>query len=375
MRRRDALGAQVFANIDLESGREVMDAIRSEIGQLIAQETALAQERETRAEYGALMSSLALGLGLLMSSLSIALLFHGMKSEIRLRRRAEEEVQAVNEHLEERVRERTTQIAHAQAEAEVTAAKLAQALELADAASASKSLFFANMSHELRTPLNAIIGFSEMMHGETFGPLGNERYRDYALNVKNSGQHLLGMVNDILDLTRIDSARMEIKDEEVDVDEAIRAALTLVEYQAAKGPVALHADVTVGHARLLADPKRLKQILLNLLTNAIKFTPPGGEVRIDARLGEAGLVIRVSDTGIGMSEEQIPLALERFGQIDSRLSRRYEGTGLGLPLTKSLVELHGGALHLESRLGKGTTVTVTFPPFRVRNASAPRAVA
>jgi signal transduction histidine kinase len=368
LRRRDQLGVRAIGSIDLEGGRTMMDTVRDQFAQVIEEETALAREREARAEYDALLSSLALGLGLVVSSIAIGVLFHGMQGEVRRRRMAEAQAQAINETLEQRVRKRTAQIAQAQAEAEVNAAKLAHALELADAAAESKSLFFANMSHELRTPLNAIIGFSEMMHGEVFGPLGNDRYREYILNVKNSGTHLLGMVNDILDLTRYDSGRMTLREEELDVEEAIRSALSLVEYQAAKAQLKLDAHLAVGGISCKADAKRLKQILVNLLSNAIKFTPAGGEVRIAARPTEAGLVIAVTDTGIGMSEDQIPMALERFGQIDSKLSRKYEGTGLGLPLTKCLVELHGGTLVLESQLGAGTTATVTFPPERVIRA-------
>jgi signal transduction histidine kinase len=252
-------------------------------------------------------------------------------------------------------------------------AQLIESKEAAEASSHAKSNFLANMSHELRTPLNAIIGFAELLETETFGPLGSPRYREYSGVIRDSGRHLLGLINDVLDLSRLDAGRTELVEESLGVDQLAETVLTMVEQQAATNGVTLAKDVTRGLPLLRADPKRVRQILLNLLSNAVKFTPSGGTVTLRASLNILGeLSIVVADTGIGMAPQDIPKALERFGQVDSKLTRKFEGAGLGLPLAKQLMELHGGTLTLASTLNAGTVVTVTFPVDRLVRESVAR---
>jgi signal transduction histidine kinase len=248
---------------------------------------------------------------------------------------------------------------------EATSADLQTALNVAATASQAKSQFLATMSHELRTPLNAIIGFSEMLAGETFGPLGDERYPDYARSIHASGRHLLQLINDILDFTRLDAGRLELHDEEIDLGDLVADTLRMIELEAARAGIVLEIALDDDLPLLRADARRVRQVLLNLLSNAVKFTPRGGAVRLTAISRGSELDIVIADTGIGIAAEDIPRALERFGQVDSSLSRKYEGTGLGLPLARRLMELHGGRLDLESAVGIGTTVTANFPGERL----------
>jgi signal transduction histidine kinase len=263
------------------------------------------------------------------------------------------------------VDQHVSEIEAAKRELESTAAQLQRALVAADAANYAKSQFLATMSHELRTPLNAVIGFAELLKNETLGPVGCEQYRNYAADIFNSGKHLLGMINDILDLAKLDSGHLELSEEVVDLKEAVNACLRIVEPQAEKAQVRLSAALEAHLPRLRADSRRLKQILINLLSNAVKFTPEGGSITVSAACCDGGVVLRVADTGIGIAPEDMPTALARFGQIDSAFSRKYEGSGLGLPLVKQLVELHGGTLSIESEVGVGTIVSVFFPAERV----------
>ena len=252
-------------------------------------------------------------------------------------------------------------------------AQLIDSKEAAEASSHAKSNFLANMSHELRTPLNAIIGFAELLETETFGPLGSPRYREYAGVIRGSGRHLLGLINDVLDLSRLDAGRTELAEENLTIDHVAETVLTMMEQQATTNGVTLAMDVPRGLPLLRADAKRVRQILLNLLSNAVKFTPSGGTVTLRASLNILGeLSLIVADTGIGMAPQDIPKALERFGQVDSKLTRKFEGAGLGLPLAKQLTELHGGTLTLTSSLNAGTIVTVTFPVDRLVKESASR---
>ena len=244
--------------------------------------------------------------------------------------------------------------------------ELREAVQQAQAADRAKSEFLANMSHELRTPLNAVIAFSEIIKDETFGPSDRARYRDYANDIKNSGQHLLEIINDILDISKIESGTDELHEERIEIPRIISSALKLVEQRAVQGGIKLEFELPDQQLTLRADERKLKQILVNLLSNAVKFTDPGGEVTLRAwcRL-DSGYVFQITDTGIGIAPQDIRKVLSRFGQADEGLNRRYEGTGLGLPLTKALVEQHGGTLVLQSKAGVGTTATVRFPATRI----------
>ena len=236
----------------------------------------------------------------------------------------------------------------------------------ARAADRAKSEFLAAMSHELRTPLNAVLGFSEIIKNETFGPVGSVQYRDYAEDIHHSGQHLLSLINDILDLSKIESGKDELAEDHLEIPEIVRSTLKLVEHRVEQGGIELNLDLADQLPVLRADERKLKQILVNLLANAIKFTKPGGTVTIRVWCRrDSGCVIQIADTGIGIAPKDIPKALSQFGQVDSDLNREYDGTGLGLPLTKALVELHGGSLDLQSEVGAGTTVTVRFPAERI----------
>jgi signal transduction histidine kinase len=216
------------------------------------------------------------------------------------------------------------------------------------------------MSHELRTPLNAVIGFSEIMEQKLYGGI-DRRYHEYSTLIRESGQHLLSIINDILDIAKLQSGKTELRLELVDVAQVIGEALRLVSEQAQSALIALDWESRGGLRPIEADIVRLRQVLLNLLSNAIKFTPEGGRVVIRARM-DGGLVrIDVRDTGIGMAREDIPKALEPFGQIDNALTRQQQGTGLGLPLAKNLVELHGGRFEIASEPGAGTEVSILFP--------------
>jgi len=243
---------------------------------------------------------------------------------------------------------------------------LLQAKEQADFANRSKSEFLANMSHELRTPLNAIIGFAEIIKDQLFGPVGQTQYVEYAKDIYDSGGLLLSLINDILDMSKIEAGKRELAEIDLDMAKLVRSVGVLVDSRAKLGKVRMHWEVPKDLPHLRGEERALKQILTNLLTNAIKFTPEGGTVTIGAALDQSGnMRISVTDTGIGIAAEDIAVALAPFGQIESALSRKHQGTGLGLPLTKALVELHGGVLDLQSKLGEGTTVTLIFPADRV----------
>jgi len=247
-----------------------------------------------------------------------------------------------------------------------------KAKEVADFANRSKSEFLAMMSHELRTPLNAVIGFSEIIHTEAFGPVGNEKYRTYGEDINKSANHLLSLINDILDLSKIESGNLAVQQAPVEVPQAVKAVETLVRDRAIRGDVTLNFDCPRATPWLMADELKLKQMLANLLSNAIKFTEPGGEAYLKVRCDYGkGYVFEVGDTGVGMEADDIPKALAPFVQVDSSLSRRHEGTGLGLPLTKSMIELQGGTLEIESEPGVGTVARLVFPPDRIiRNGGA-----
>lgn len=240
----------------------------------------------------------------------------------------------------------------------------------AERANTAKTAFLANMSHELRTPLNAVIGFCEIMMQQLLGPIGQPRYREYVVDIHDSARHLLSLINELLDLAKLDAGRLELDLAETDLADIARQCLRMLESKAVDGGVTLTHDIDADMPCMVADPRRLRQIVLNLVSNAIKFTPSGGRVDIRCRADGADIVVIVRDTGVGMTEDEIAVAFSRFGQVDSQLSRRHEGTGLGLPLTKALVELHGGTLALASIKNEETVVTVSMPRSAASNPNA-----
>jgi signal transduction histidine kinase len=250
--------------------------------------------------------------------------------------------------------------------------RLAVAVDHAEQANRAKSAFLANMSHELRTPLNAIIGFSEIIRDQHIGPVGSVRYQAYAGDIHASGAHLLKIINDVLDLSKIEAGKMAIDDAtEFDLRDAVAAALRMVRRLAEKAQVALTTELPPSGVHLVAVERMVEQMLINLLTNAIKFTPPGGSVRLVGTLGVDGTcILTVHDTGVGMTQGEVARALVPFGQIENVMSRTHSGTGLGLPLSKAMIELHDGSLRIESVPQAGTAVSLIFPPDRVVRAPA-----
>jgi PAS domain S-box-containing protein len=249
---------------------------------------------------------------------------------------------------------------------------LIQAKEEAEIASRSKTEFLANMSHELRTPLNAIIGFSQVMADQHMGPLGSPRYIGYARDIATSAQHLLGIIGDILDVSKLEAGKIELDESDTDIATVVRDVMQLVGERARALEVAIDIDLPSSLPRLRADSLKLKQVLLNLVTNAIKFSDAGTKVLISARFAEDGFHVAVSDHGIGMDQTEVETAITRFGQVASPWSRRHPGTGLGLPLAIGLVELHGGRLRIQSQKNVGTTVTFTLPRARALSANIAR---
>jgi two-component system cell cycle sensor histidine kinase PleC len=252
---------------------------------------------------------------------------------------------------------------------EGTTTALRAAKEQAELANRTKSEFLANMSHELRTPLNAIIGFSQIMTQQMFGPLGSPRYREYASDVLSSSQHLLQIINDILDMAKIEAGRVELHESAIDLDRLFDDCQRLVRERAMTAEIKLQRDLPDGVPQLLGDERLIKQILLNLLSNAVKFTPRAGTVALRARIeADGGFALSVADTGIGIAAADIPKVLQPFGQVDGTYARAHGGTGLGLSIVRALVELHGGTFDLESEPGKGTAVTVRFAAARTLRA-------
>jgi signal transduction histidine kinase len=228
-----------------------------------------------------------------------------------------------------------------------------------EAASRHKSEFLANMSHELRTPLNAIIGFSEVLSERMFGEL-NDKQDEYLKDIHASGQHLLSLINDILDLSKIEAGRMELEVTEFDLPTAIDNALTLVRERAARRSIALNTAVDERVGQVHADERKIRQILLNLLSNAIKFTPEGGRIHVEARSVNESIEVSVTDTGVGIAPEDQDSVFEEFRQVGTA-EKKVEGTGLGLALSRKFIELHGGKIWVESQVGEGSTFTFTVP--------------
>jgi signal transduction histidine kinase len=236
--------------------------------------------------------------------------------------------------------------------------------EQAEIANRSKTEFLANMSHELRTPLNAIIGFSQVMAGEMLGPIATQRYVGYARDILGSAEHLLGIINDILDVSRLETGKLELAEESIELPKAIADLIHLVESKARAAEVRVVVRREGAVPRLRGDLRKVKQIVLNLLTNAIKFSRPGGEVEIVLKSDGGGVTVTVTDHGIGMDSHEVELAMAHFGQVTGPWIRQHTGTGLGLPLAIGLTELHGGTLTIQSLKGVGTAVTAAFPASR-----------
>jgi two-component system cell cycle sensor histidine kinase PleC len=249
-----------------------------------------------------------------------------------------------------------------------------EARRRAEAANIAKSRFLAQMSHELRTPLNAILGFSEVMKTEIFGPHTVTAYKDYSSDIHNSGVHLLGLINEILDLSRIEAGRYELNEEPVSLAAVVAECSHLLQMRARNRGLVIHELFETDMPKLWADERAIRQVCLNLLSNAIKFTPPGGEVWLKVGwTASGGQYLTVKDSGPGIPEDEIPIVLASFGQGSNSIKSAEQGAGLGLPIAKNLVELHGGTFSLKSKLRIGTEVVVTFPPERVMSALAPLA--
>lgn len=244
-------------------------------------------------------------------------------------------------------------------------AELIVARRNAEVANKTKGEFFAKMSHELRTPLNAIIGFSDVMTQEKLGPLGASAYKSYAQDINESAGHLLQLINDILDVAKAEAGKLELQEQDISLDSTVQASVRMLHERASTQMISIDAQAIDKELVLHGDGKKIRQVLINLLSNAIKFTPPGGSITITAGTDADGVFITVRDTGIGMDPEDIPKVLTPFSQVDNNVNRHYDGTGLGLPLSLALVELHGGTLHIDSALGRGTTITVHLPPERI----------
>jgi signal transduction histidine kinase len=238
----------------------------------------------------------------------------------------------------------------------------------AESANRAKTEFLANMSHELRTPLNAIIGFSEVIQTEIMGKVqDNPRYVDYARDIRDAGTHLLGVINDILDIAKIEAGQLDLHEDAFETDEALEVCVKMLTDQATESGLRLVREDRDKLPSLWGDEKKFKQIVINLLSNAIKFTPEDGKVTLATEIeGDGSLKLTVSDTGIGIAAEDLEKALAPFSQVDSAYCRAHEGTGLGLPISRALAELHGGSLKMESEPGAGTAVIVCFPSERLR---------
>jgi len=272
-----------------------------------------------------------------------------------IRRRAERDAELAAER---------TKLHEANLELQSANAELSESKEMAEAANHAKSMFLANMSHELRTPLNAIIGFSQLIKDRAMGPV-KPVYADYAKHIFGAGEHLLELINNVLDISKIEAGKTELGDEPVDLPEILTASITAVRVQLAMKPIELVVDVQPGIPQIRGDALRLRQVLINLLSNAVKFTE-AGQITVAATWQAArGLTVSVTDTGVGMSPDEIPIALEPFRQVENAITKRHAGTGLGLTIARRLTELHGGHLSIKSAKGAGTTITIHLPAERL----------
>jgi len=262
------------------------------------------------------------------------------------------------------------QLKESRAQMDEMSRHLAISVEQAEHANKAKSAFLANMSHELRTPLNAIMGFSEIMKEEHLGPVHNARYLSYAGDIHSSGRYLLGIINDILDLSKIEAGKMSLENaEEFSLRQSLEGSMGMMSTLGEKYDVRLIGELPPPYVRLLAVERMIRQIMINILGNAVKFTPAGGSVTIScANTDDNGYAVIVQDTGIGMTEKEVEQALTPFGQVQNKLTAKHNGTGLGLPLAKAMLELHGGTLAISSLPGHGTRIVLNFPPSRICSA-------
>ncbi|KIM00385.1 hypothetical protein CCC_01540 [Paramagnetospirillum magnetotacticum MS-1] len=284
----------------------------------------------------------------------------GIARDVTARKQAEDYLRRAHDELQHAVEERTRWLQkeigrRAAAEEQAQAAR-----EAAEAASRAKTIFLANMSHELRTPLNAIIGFSELAHSIMEKP-EIDRYGGFLDNISESAHHLLRVISDILDVSRVEVGKVTLRESQVDVAEAVRSAMRLVGHVVSSKRQSLTFTPEDGLPRIRADERLMKQIVLNLLSNAAKFTPESGNISVAARLKDGCVIVEVADDGVGIAAEDMAMVLQPFGQAENAISPKHEGTGLGLPLAKGFMELHGGSLTLKSQVGEGTTVVLTFP--------------
>ena len=289
--------------------------------------------------------------------------FEGFVKDITQRKELEQMVSNFTQTLEEEVQSRTQDLTLEIERRRLAEDALKGALKDAEAATQAKSRFLAAMSHELRTPLNGILGFADAMVAEIHGPMVPKDYREYADIIKNSGNHLLDLINDVLDLSKIDAGKVDLDMDRINVRDLLSECLDLIGHRTDEAELSLFHNIDENvSADIHGDARRIKQVFLNLLSNAIKFTPQGGEIEVSIKDAAPGLLaVTVSDTGCGLAAEDIPVVLSEYGQAEHGLEHVVEGTGLGLPISKKLVELHGGALTIDSRVGEGTAVTVTFP--------------
>jgi len=270
----------------------------------------------------------------------------GISTDITERKNMEKELKKYSEELEEKVKKRTKE--------------LEEARQMAEAANKAKSEFLANMSHELRTPLNSIIGFSEIMRDGLTGPI-SDAHKEYLKDIWESGKHLLSLINDVLDLSKIEAGAMELELEEFFINEILEGSLVMFKEKAMKHGIKLSADIPVNIGSITADARKIKQVVFNLLSNAVKFTPDGGEVGITARRKDSAIEITVWDTGIGIAKEDMERLFQPFQQLEASLTKKYEGTGLGLHLSKRIIELHSGRIWVESEINKGSRFSFTIP--------------